>query len=194
MASPSESNAHNKKASTFPKWLRDFLAQEGVSEENYDRWVAGHEAAHAVIGIHHGAALNFISTSATTLGTLYSRADCNWNNLTGMTWNTILEIIAAGPAYDDAHAFTYGITANIRKQVDKDRITAEETVLVNIVGSSEAKELSWQQAIERATSLLNTQDIMRKVVALQPVIFRAIQDTLPLLTGDEVRVIIHQAK
>ncbi len=176
-------------SSSFPPLLRAQIAQFGITEENYDMWVAGHEAAHAVVGIGHEGTLQHIGTSPMTLGTSLSRARCEWGSLAGrLTWKQILDLIAAGPAYDDLHASNYGIPMEAHRQIKQDRQTAEEAVFSHLNFSSAKKEESWQQAIETAKTALRDAANMRMVEALQKVIFLAIRNRTPLLTADEVRI------
>ena len=181
------------QSSNFPAELRNKIAQFGITEDNYDRWVAGHEAAHAVVAIHHGSTIRHIGTSPESLGSSLSRAKCE-STLPPTTPLATLDIIAAGPAYDQLHASDYGIPQAALVRVTEDRNTADREVFSKQNLPRNTWDGLWDQALQSASALLGDHLTYRKLCALQQTVFAAIRNATALLPGDEVEAIVRTVK
>jgi len=169
----------------MPEKLRRLLADFGVSEATYDEWVAGHEAAHAVISHVLGGEVKKISLCGIDEGGSYSRATTEWSaaELNGLN---LIHVIAAGPAYDNLFAESIGIPPEFIQHVDKDRQTADEYLRIMLKpekhgGIPETWEWSIQQMVK------SVQEHHADITTIQVLILDAIAAGQEVITGDQFR-------
>lgn len=171
--------------SNFPVELKPVITHFNITPWIYDQWVAGHEAAHAVVALHFGGTVTAINTSSKWIAVGFSRASVAWTVPNALQ---TLHTIAAGPVYDVLYARQLGVPEEAIGRIMSDKDTAMKYIATI---NSEAKiyEDLWKNAIKEMAPILSRPDIAKRISILQPVVFQAIQETRSI-SGFEVLQLI----
>jgi hypothetical protein len=173
--------------------MQRVLARYSVSTEDYDKYVAGHEAAHAVIAHHYNAHISSVQVTEQDSVAMFSRARTVWNNAPSN--DAVLHIVAAGPAYDQIYAARFGIPAEVLSRVTGD----EQTAIVFLSSklkpatSDKVKMAYWERCIDEVLPLLQGDLIAERIEAVRLLILSGIQKEVDV-TGEEVVAEIEKIK
>lgn len=158
-----------------------------ITLDQYDNWVAGHEAAHAVVAHHFNASIMCIETTTSVNNNIISRARTVYKML-GSQLDTI-NIMAAGVAYDKKYASYFGVPTKVLSHMCGDKKLAFE-YMENINVRSDHQEKVWSSCIHDMSSLLEDSAIKQQINKLQGFIYQAIQTSTINIPGHDVVVII----